>query len=153
LARALIVGCGCRGRGLARELSQRGHAVRGTSRSPEGAGAIEHAGVEAVVADPDRLGTILPALEGVSAVGWLLGSASGPTAAAVNGPRLEAMLERLVDTPVRGFVLEAAGPASTAIARRAGETWRMPVEVVEEDPADHVAWTAAMAAAVERVLS
>ena len=42
-------------------------------------------------------------------VAWLLGSATGPTAEDLHGPRLETFLERLVDTPVRGFVYEAAG--------------------------------------------
>jgi len=56
MARILIVGCGCRGRALARELGERGHAVRGTSRTEAGRARIEAAGFEGVVADPDRLG-------------------------------------------------------------------------------------------------
>ena len=35
MARVLIVPCGCRGRALAAELAAAGHAVRGTTRSPE----------------------------------------------------------------------------------------------------------------------
>lgn len=151
MARVLIVGCGCRGRTLGAALAADGHAVRGTSRSA--AAAIEEAGIEAVAADPDRLGTLLPALAGASAMVWLMGRAEGPTAAAVNGPRLRAILEKLVDTPVRGFVYEAGPDAGAALVREAAATWQMPVEVVEADPADVGAWVAAMRAAVAAVLA
>ena len=103
------------------------------------------------MADPDRLGTIMGQLAGVSVVCWLMGSASGPTSANLHGPRLETLLERLVDTPVRGFVYEAAGTVEPPLAaggaaavRAAAERWRMPAEVVEADPADHARWLAAM---------
>jgi putative NADH-flavin reductase len=156
VARALIVGCGCRGRTLAAELLARGHAVRGTSRTPEGVEAIGAAGLEAARADPDRLGTVMAAIDGVSVVVWLMGSAEGPGAEDVNGPRLETMLERVVDTPARGFVLEApegpAGERAVDLAEAAAVRWRMPVEVVRADPADHAGWTVAAAAAVDAVL-
>ena len=138
MARVLIVGCGCRGRELADGLTEDGHAVRGTSRTQEGAAAIEQAGFEGVVADPDRLGTIMAALDGVSAMCWLLGSATGSAEqlAALHGPRLETMLSRLVDTPVRGFVYEASGSVGrdlldqgTAAVNTAADTWSMPVVV------------------------
>jgi hypothetical protein len=132
--------------------------VRGTTRSPEGLGAIRATGAEAAVADPDRLGTVLPALAGVSAVCWLMGTASG-TGEAVHGPRLRSLLAKLVDTPVRGFVYEAAGsvPAGTlaagaAVVREAGETWRMPVAVIEVGPERPEEWLGAMTAAVGAVL-
>jgi hypothetical protein len=157
VARVLIVGCGCRGRSLAAALVADGHAVRGTTRDGARAAAIEESGAEAVVADPDRLGTLMPALAGVSAICWLMGGAGD--APAVNGGRLQTLTERLVDTHVRGFVYEAAGPAGAAllgpgteIVRTAAAIWHMPVEVVTEDPADHAAWLAAMRAAVGRIL-
>ncbi len=56
MARVLIVGCGCRGRELAGALLAAGHQVRGTSRDPAALRALAAAGVEGVVADPDRLG-------------------------------------------------------------------------------------------------
>jgi nucleoside-diphosphate-sugar epimerase len=159
MARILIVGCGCRGRSLARALRAEGHAVRGTTRSEAGLGAIEAAGAEAVVADPDRLGTLMVQLAGVTAVCWLLGSAAGSNVADMHGPRLETLLERLVDTPVRGFVYEAAGSVNgslltegAAAVRSAGERWRIPVEVVEAEPADEPAWLVAMTSAVARLL-
>ena len=158
MARVLIVGCGCRGRALARALGEDGHAVRGTTRDPGRVAEIEAAGAEGVVADPDRLGTLLPSLEGVSVLCWLLGTAT-PTADDLHGPRLAAMVEKLVDTHVRGFVYEAAGTAGEALfaegaatVRRANATWDMPVEIVDVQPADHDAWLAAMRAAVTRVL-
>ena len=160
MARVLIVGCGCRGRGLASVLRQEGHAVRGTTRRPESLAEIERAGAEAVIADPDRLGTVMAALGGVSVLCWLLGSATADAASDLHGPRLRTLLERLVDTPVRGFVYEATGSANRELlqagaraVREASETWRMPAEVVEADPADHPPWRAAMVRAVGRVLA
>jgi hypothetical protein len=108
-----------------------------------------------VVADPDRLGSLLPALEGVSAVVWLLSRASGESRAALHGPRLEALLERLVDTPVRGFVYEPAEPGGSGepIVRAASRRWHIPVEVVEQNGLEHEAWLARMGEAVARVLN
>jgi hypothetical protein len=117
-------------------------------------------GLEAVVADPDSVGSILDQVGDVAVIFWLLGSALGePEAiAAVHGPRLERLMENLVDTPVRGFVYEGAGPArrdhlvrGAAIVRGAAERWRIPVEVVTEHPGDWDAWTEAMLAATERL--
>jgi threonine dehydrogenase-like Zn-dependent dehydrogenase len=153
VARVLIVGCGCRGQSLARALAAEGHAVRGTSRDPARAAAIEAAGAEAAVADPDRLVTMMPQIEGVTVVCWLMGTAEPP---ALNGPRLESMLEHIVDTPVRGLVYETGGiarPEGTAAVERVARTYAMPVEVVDADPAAREAWTAAMTAAVQGVLS
>ena len=162
MARLLLVGCGCRGRELAAALAADGHAVRGTTRDAAKLAAIEATGAEAVLADPDRLATLTSELEGVSALCWLMGSASGATAsvAALHGPRLQSLLEALVDTHVRGFVYEAAGTvaddllaAGAEIGRRASATYRMPVEVVEQDPGDLARWVAGMRDAVARVLA
>lgn len=159
MARILIVGCGCRGRSLAGDLAAAGHAVRGSTRDPARTAEIEEAGAEAVVADPDRLGTLLPALEGVSVLCWLMGSAAGD-ADALHGPRLEALVETLVDTPVRGVVYEAAGTVDpellaggAAIVRRGAARWSMPAAVVDADPADPAAWLAAMRRGVDDVLA
>jgi hypothetical protein len=97
----------------------------------------------------------------VALVFWLFGSALGePEAiAAIHGPRLERVMEKLVDTPVRGFVYEAAGrvqrrhlEGGAEIVREAAERWRIPVEVVTEDPGDWEAWTEAMLGATERLI-
>ena len=79
-------------------------------------------------------------------------------AAAVNGPRLERLLEKLVDTPVRGIVYEGAGSVDEAVLRSgaeivaaAGERWRIPFEVIAAAPGDPGAWREAMVAAAERL--
>ena len=135
--------------------------MRGTTRSAERSAAIETTGAEAVVCDPDRLATLLPSIEGVSAICWLLASAAGDpgATAALHGPRLRSLLERLVDSPVRGFVYEAAGSVDAgaltdgaAAVRSASATFRMPVELIDADPRDHDAWLAAAFGAVARVL-
>ena len=149
MARVLIVGCGCRGRSLARTLVENGHAVRGTTRAPAGAGAIEAAGAQPWIGDPDRVGTLTGALESVTVVCWLLASAQGSEDAVrgLHGPRLRAFCERLVDTPVRGLVYEAAGsidPGVLACGRRivgeAARTWEIPVRMLETDPTEHERW-------------
>jgi hypothetical protein len=161
MARALIVGCGCRGRLLGEDLMAGGWQVRGTSRSPAGLEAIAAAGIEAAEADPDRVGTVLELVDDVSVVVWALGSASGPSerVAAVHGPRLERTLERLVDTPVRGFVYEAAGSApgdvlaaGAGLVAEAGERWRIPVAVVETPPEPYEPWAQEAGAAMREVL-
>src|SRR3954469_9057899 len=112
MARALIVGCGCHGRELGRELRDRGWHVRGTSRG-KALKEIGATGLEPAGADPDRPGTILELCGDVAVLIWLLGSATGglEAVAAVNGTRLERLLEKLIDPPVRGVLYEAAGLA------------------------------------------
>jgi uncharacterized protein YbjT (DUF2867 family) len=143
LARALIVGCGCRGRLLGERLLGEGWAVRGTSRREQGLGAIEAAGIEPALADPQQPGTLLELVGDLTVVYWLLGSAAGDpeNVQAIHGPRLERFLERLVETPVRRFVYEAAGSVDRSILARgasaveaASRTWRIPVEIVGEAP-------------------
>ena len=143
-------------------LSGGGHAVRGTTRHKGSLAAIEHAGAEAALADPDRLSTLLVHLDGVSVLCWLMGTASGEDdlVAALHGPRLESIATKLIDTHVRGLVYEAAGTVApahlaqgAATVRRVGEANRMPVEVVEEPPGELPRWTVATAGAVESVLS
>jgi uncharacterized protein YbjT (DUF2867 family) len=155
VARILIVGCGCRGRALAAALPD--HAVRGTTRSPERVAELEKAGIESLVADPDRLATLVPAVAGVTVVCWLMGSAVDSPE--VNGPRLASFAEHLVDTPVRGVVYEAAGRADPSIlaagaqiVRDASLTWHIPVQVVTADPAAHEEWLGAMKEAIEATL-
>jgi uncharacterized protein YbjT (DUF2867 family) len=141
LARALIVGCGCRGRVVGEALLAEGWAVRGTSRREEGLAAIEAAGIEPALADPDRPGTILELVGDVAVVLYLLGSARGePEAlAAIHGPRLERLAEHLVDTPVRGFAYEMWGSVDeevlaggAEILRAAERAWRIPVALLRE---------------------
>ena len=162
MARALIVGCGCRGRQLGQALGADGWQVRGTSRAQPGLDAIATAGIEPALADPDRAATVLDLVGDVAVVVWALGSAVGSAdlVAAAHGPRLERVLEHLVDTPVRGFVYEAAGSAPPTVlaagaetVRAAGERWRIPVATVDAPPGDAKRWADEMAAAVRGVLT
>jgi hypothetical protein len=161
VARALLVGCGCRGRELGRALCGDGWEVRGTTRELERSAEIERAGIEPAVANPDRVGTVLDRVGDVTLVAWLLGSATGDDAhiAALHGPRLERALEELVDTPVRGFLYEGAGSAPASVLRsgeriavRASERWRIPVTIIEHDPADWHGWVGAARTGVHSLL-
>jgi uncharacterized protein YbjT (DUF2867 family) len=147
LARALIVGCGCRGRELGRQLLDAGWAVRGTSRREAGLAAIEAAGIEPALADPDRPATVLDLVGDVAAVHWLLGSASGEreNLEAIHGSRLERLLEHLVETPVRRFVYEAFGSVDpellatgAALVESAASTWRIPVQILRSPKVQRV---------------
>jgi nucleoside-diphosphate-sugar epimerase len=162
LARCLIVGCGCRGRSLARELVARGHAVRGTTRSAAGLPAIEAAGAEAVVGDPDVVATLARSFEHVSVACVLLGSATGTPAelAALHGTRLEMLLARMLDTTVRGVVYETTGSVDPAVLEAGAarvsahcEDSRIPYALLHVDPADDRAWTAAAVDSVTRTLA
>lgn len=139
MARALIVGCGCRGRQLGEQLLEQGWEVRGTSRREEGLAPIDAVGIEPALADPQQPGTLLDLVGDVAAVYWLLGSAAGEPESieAIHGPRLERFLERLVETPVRRFIYEGTGSVDPAVlkkgvlaVRKAEETWRIPIEVL-----------------------
>ena len=162
MARVLIVGCGCRGKALGRELSGAGHAVRGTTRAESRGAAIAAAGAEPFVGDPDRIGSLVGALEGVAIVCWLFGCAAGgrEAVAALHGPRLRSFYERLVDTGVRGVVYEAAGTVApevlaggVEIARASSDTWAIPLEVLRADPHERAEWLSAASGAVDRLLA
>jgi len=160
LARALIVGCGCRGRTLGTRLREAGWQVRGTTRGAHKAEELTGAGLEGVVADPDRIGTIMEEIEGVTLVFWLMGSAAGDEdpVAALHGPRLERLLAEVVDTPVRGVVYESAGTVprdvlqgGEGIVGAAQERWRIPVACVDANPGEVGEWLDAMMAAAQRL--
>ncbi len=152
--RALIVGGGCRGLDLTRALVADGHAARVVTRTEAGRAAIEAAGGECWIGDPDVIGTLRYALENVTLVFWLLGTASGPDAerlAALHGSRLRMMLEKTTDTTVRGVVYEAAGTVGAGDARvrasremeHARRTNEIPFALIDADPrGDRAAWLA-----------
>jgi hypothetical protein len=136
--------------------------VRGTTRDRANAEAIAADGAEPYVGDPDRVATLMDALAGVTIVCWLMGTAAGDAerVAALHDGRLRMLWEKLVDTPVRGVVHEAAGPLppdvlarGRAVADAAHETWRIPLAMIDADPADHAAWLAAAGAAVDTLLA
>ena len=135
--------------------------MRGTTRDPRACAALEADGIEPWVGDPDRLGTLTPALESVTVACWLLGGAEGgPDAlAALHGARLRAFCEKVVDTTVRGLVYEAAGTVpepllagGVEIAREAARTWEIPLRILDADPADRRQWLRAADGAVRELL-
>jgi uncharacterized protein YbjT (DUF2867 family) len=157
-----MVGGGCRGLDLARELIAEGHAVRAVTRRPEARAAIEAAGAECWIGDPDVIGTLRYALDNVTVLLWLLATAHGPAekVSALHGSRLRMMLDKTADTTVRGVVYEAAGPvAPEALAagveevRRARRTNEIPYALLQADRADGAAWVAAGRAAIDALLT
>jgi hypothetical protein len=94
----------------------------------------------------------------------LLGSASGTadSLAELHGNRLDMLLTRVIDTPVRGFVYEACGSIDAAVLE-AGATSvsafcsrsRIPFSLLES-PVDDMgggAWAERAADAVDRALT
>ena len=101
-------------------------------------------------------------LDNATILCWLLGSATGdPEAvAALHGTRLQMLLERTIDTTVRGVVYEAAGTVpdgvltgGAEIVTRACAYSEIPFRVVDAAPADHDAWLAATVGAVAGLLA
>ena len=127
MARFLIVGAGsCRALALTRELVAEGHAVRGVTRGAHKA-AIEEAGGEAWIGDPDVVGTLRYATENATLLLWLLGEVEQDD---LHGSRLEMMLERTIDTTVRGFVYEAGPPEGVAVVERMASYNEIPFRIV-----------------------
>jgi uncharacterized protein YbjT (DUF2867 family) len=157
-----MIGGGCRGLELARALVAEGHAVRAVTRRPEARAAIEAAGAECWIGDPDVVGTLRYALDNVTVLLWLLGTARGPAddVAALHGSRLRMMLDKTTDTTVRGVVYEAAGTVGADViasgleeVRHARRTNEIPYALVEADRADGAAWVAAARAAIATLLT
>jgi hypothetical protein len=160
MARLLVVGGGCRALVLYRELRAEGHAMRAVTRTEAGRAAIEAAGAECVIADPDRVGSLRYALDNVTLVLWLLGTATGDNVADLHGSRLAMMLERTIDTTARGIVYEAAGTVDPevlaggrALVERVAAYNEIPLRVLDADPLDRPAWTRAARATIESLLA
>ena len=159
--RALIVGGGCRGLELARGLIAEGHAVRAVTRTEAGRPAIEAAGAECWIGDPDVIGTLRYALDNVTVLLWLLGTATGDRerVAALHGRRLRMMLEKTTDTTVRGVVYEARGAVGADVLaggvdelRLAHRTNEIPFALLDADPADRSPWLEAAGEAIGSLL-
>jgi hypothetical protein len=155
-----MVGGGCRGLQLARDLLADGHAVRAVTRSEKRRAEIEAAGCECWIGDPDRIGTLRYALDNVTVLLWLLGTATGPNVADLHGSRLRMMLDKVTDTTVRGVVYEAAGSVDAATLRagaaevaRAHELNEIPGTLLEADPSAPEEWVVSARQAIERLLA
>ena len=154
-----MVGGGCRGLRLARVLVADGHAVRAVTRTETRRAEIEAAGCECWIGDPDRIGTLRYALDNVTVLLWLLGTATGPNVAELHGSRLRMMLDKVTDTTVRGVLYEAAGTVDAATLEtgvrevaRARALNEIPGAVLEEQPRAAGAWVAAARAAIDHLL-
>jgi NAD(P)-dependent dehydrogenase (short-subunit alcohol dehydrogenase family) len=143
-----MVGGGCRGLALARSLVAEGHAVRVVTRHESRRGEIEDAGCECWIGDPDRIGTLRYAPENATVLMWLLGTVDVPD---LHGSRLEMMLERIVDTTVRGVLYE--GSAGAAVVQAAHDRHGIPIAFLETDPRDVDGWVAGARAAIDALLA
>lgn len=135
--------------------------MRGTTRDAARCPQIEAAGAESVVADPDRLATLITALDHVSVAVILLGSASGgeEMLSDLHGPRLEALARRMIDTTIHGVVYEARGSVDPALLgagaeliRAFGADSRARIALLTADPSDPEAWLRDALGAVEEAL-
>lgn len=102
-----------------------------------------------------------PAFAHVGVVCVLLGSAQGSPdqLAALHGTRLDMLLERMLDTTVRGVVYERSGSVDSGLraegaqrVQRACERSLIPFVLLDADPDDHSAWLAGATLAVEEIL-
>ena len=146
MARFLIVGGGQRALDLATQLRSEGHAPRMTTRDPARRAAIEAVGGECVIADPDVVGTLRYALDNVTILMWLLGCVD---AEPLHGSRWKMMLERTIDTTVRGIVYERGTDDGEALTRQMAEYNGIPYAIIDAatDP-----WVPAAQAAVAELL-
>lgn len=155
------MGGGQRGRWLAERLGAEGHATRVLTRTEQGRAAIERVGAECWIGTPDRLGTLVGALDGVTVACWLLGCATGSEeeVQALHGLRLRSFMVKAIDTTIRGVVYEAAGtlPASMLaggrrIASEVAQQNQIPLELLQSDPADPERWRAEAVTAIASLL-
>jgi predicted dinucleotide-binding enzyme len=162
VARVLIVGGGCRGRELARGLVADGHAVRITARSEQRREAIEAAGAQCWIGDPDVIGSLRYALDGVAILCWTLGTAAGEREAvrALHATRLAMMLSNVIDSTVRGVIYEAAGTVAPDVlaagaerVRVAAEASLIPFSILRADPLEPEAWALAARLSIGRLLA
>ena len=161
--RALILGGGCRAIDLTRALVSDGHAVRQVTRTEARRAEIEAAGAECWIGTPDRIGSVRYALENVTLLFWLLGTATGDAGKveALHGSRLRMMLDKTTDTTVRGVIYEAAGTLPDAVLEQgraelafAQKTNEIPYTLLESDPSgDRATWLAEASGAIELLLA
>lgn len=157
----MLIGCGCHAQRAGELLIDRGWQVRGTTRDEARRDAIGRAGIEAVEADPDRVGSLVELVADVTVLAWALGDATGSeeAVAALYRERLPSLLAAIVDTPIRGLVYEAAGSVDAGLlaegrraVEEAGARSRIPTACVDlrRGPGES-AWAPAVADAVEGV--
>ena len=147
--RALLVGGGRPGLELTRRLTADGHAVRFVSRHEGFRDEIEAAGGEFYLGDPDRIGSLRYGLDNVTVLLWLMGRAP---AGDLHGSRLTMMMERTIDTTVRGMVYEGT-EAGAAVVERMAAYNEIPFSILHADRDDPEAWVTAVLAEIDGVLA
>ena len=101
--------------------------MRAVTRSEANRKRIEAAGGECWIGDPDVVGTLRYALEGVTVLMWLLGTVARPE---LHGSRLAMMLEKTIDTTARGVVYEAGPQEGVDTVERVAGYNEIPYRVV-----------------------
>lgn len=156
MARILVLGGGCRGMRLAAEVVSEGHAARIVTRSDARREEIETAGAECFIGDPNRLGTLRGALQGVAVVCWLLATATGSPEELreLHLSRLPAFLGAAVDSTMRGFVHEVPEAPSGGAQLVEDVASRNAINAVAltADPRDLGLWLAAARATLSLYL-
>ena len=147
--RVLLVGGGTPGLALTRALTADGHAVRFVTRHEPFRDAIEAAGGEFYLGDPDRIGSLRYGLDNVTVLLWLMGQAPDGD---LHGSRLTMMMERTIDTTVRGVVYEGTEAGAAEVARMA-EYNEIPHAVLDVPRSDQDAWVAGALTAIDGVLA
>jgi hypothetical protein len=147
--RVLLVGGGTAGLELTRTLAADGHAVRFVTRHEGFRDSIEAAGGECYIGDPDRVGSLRYGLDNVTVLLWLMGKAPDGD---LHGSRLTMMMERTIDTTVRGVVYEGTPGGAAEVARMA-EYNEIPHAILDVSRGDEGAWVAAVVDAIDGVLA
>jgi hypothetical protein len=147
--RALLVGGGRPGLELTRRLTADGHAVRFVTRHEAFRAEIEAAGGECYIGDPDRIGSLRYALDNVTVLLWLMGRAPEGE---LHGSRLTMMMERTIDTTVRGVVYEGTDVGAAVVERMASYN-EIPHAFLTVGREDEDAWVTAVLNAVDGVLA
>jgi hypothetical protein len=147
--RVLLVGGGTAGLALTRTLTADGHAVRFVTRHEHFRNDIEAAGGECYIGDPDRVGSLRYGLDNVTVLLWLMGKAPDGD---LHGSRLTMMMERTIDTTVRGVVYEGTPGGAVEVARMA-EYNEIPYAILDAAREDRHAWVTAVLTAVDGVLA
>jgi uncharacterized protein YbjT (DUF2867 family) len=139
-----------------------GHAVRITTRTETARAAIQASGAECWIGTPDRLATLRAALDGVTILCWLLGTATAPEQELreLHTRRLEFFLTQAIDTTVRGFLYEAcSGRKPTGLLAEGERTVRtlternaIPAAFLTANPRELEVWLAEARAAVNSLL-
>lgn len=160
--RLLLIGGGTRGLALTRLLAADGHAVRVVTRDPARHEAIVAAGGEAYAGDPDRIGTLRYALDNVTVLIWALGTATGDPlrVQALHQTRLEMLLERTIDTTVRGVLYECNGGLPVELLSQGARTVErmcrhneIPWGLLHHETDDVDGWAASAHDAIERIVA